>query len=50
METAGVYGKSTAPLLSSLAKKLVHISGDPRERQVKHQLQKHLFNLQQISF
>ena len=33
IETTGVYGKSTAPFLSCLAKKLVYISGDPRERQ-----------------
>jgi len=33
IETTGVtvYGKSTAPFLSCLAKKLVDISGDPRE-------------------
>jgi len=30
IETTGVYGKSTAPFLSCLAKKLVDISGDPR--------------------
>jgi len=29
IETTGVYGKSTAPFLSCLAKKLVDISGDP---------------------
>jgi len=29
----GVYGKSTTPFLSSLAKKLVGMSGHPRERQ-----------------
>jgi len=28
-ETTGVYGKSTAPFLSCLVKKLVDISGDP---------------------
>jgi len=34
IETAGVvYGKSTVPFLSCLAKKLIDISGDPRERQ-----------------
>jgi len=32
-----VYGKSTAPFLICLAKKLVGISGDPRERQWLHQ-------------
>jgi len=31
IETTGVYGKSTDPFLSSLAKKLVDVSGDPRE-------------------
>jgi len=31
IKTTGVYGKSTAPFLSCLAKKLVYISGDPRE-------------------
>ena len=31
LETTGVYGKSTAPFLSGLAKKLVDVSGDPRE-------------------
>ena len=36
-ETNGVYGKSTAPFLSCLAKNLVDISGDPRERQWLHQ-------------
>ena len=35
IETTGVYG--TAPFLSCLAKKLVDISGDPRERQWLHQ-------------
>jgi len=33
IETTVVYGKSTAPFLTCLAKKLVDISGDPRERQ-----------------
>jgi len=37
VETTGVYGKSTAPFLSSLAKKLVDVSGDPRECQWLHQ-------------
>ena len=37
IETTCVYGKSTAPFLSCLAKKLVYISGDPRERQWRHQ-------------
>jgi len=39
IETTGVtvYGKSTAPFLSCLAKKLVDISGDPREWQWLHQ-------------
>ena len=37
IETTGVYGKSTAPFLSCLAKKLVDISGDPSERQWLHQ-------------
>jgi len=37
IETTGVYGKSTAPFLSGLAKKLVGMSGDPRERQWLHQ-------------
>ena len=32
IETTGVYGKSTAPFLSCLAKKLVDISGDHRDR------------------
>ena len=31
IETTGVYGKSTAPFLSGLAKKLVDVSDDPRE-------------------
>ena len=31
IETTGVYGKSTAPFLSGLAKKLVDVSRDPRE-------------------
>ena len=35
--TTGVYGKSTDPFLSCLAKKLVDISGDPMERQWLHQ-------------
>ena len=29
IETTGLYGKSTAPFLSGLAKKLVDVSGDP---------------------
>jgi len=37
IETTAVYGKSTAPFLSCLAKKLVDIPGDPRERQWPHQ-------------
>ena len=37
IETTGVYGKSTASFLSSLAKKLVDVSGDPRECQWLHQ-------------
>jgi len=37
IETTGVYGKSTAPFLSCLAKKLVDISGVPREGQWLHQ-------------
>jgi len=37
IETTGVYGKSTAPFLSGLAKKLADVSGDPRERQWLHQ-------------
>jgi len=37
IETTGVYGKSTAPFLSCLEKKLVVISGDPREGQWLHQ-------------
>ena len=37
IETTGVYGKSTAPFLSCLAKKLVDILGDTRERQWFHQ-------------
>ena len=36
IETTGVYGKSTAPFLSGLAKKL-DVSGDPRECQWLHQ-------------
>jgi len=31
IETTGAYGKSTAPVLSCLAKKFVDISGDPRD-------------------
>ena len=31
IKTTGVYGKSTAPFLSYLAKKIVDISGDPKE-------------------
>ena len=34
IETTGVYGKSTAPFLSGLAKRLVDVSGDPREHQL----------------
>ena len=30
IETTGVYGKTTAPFLSSLTKKHVDMSGDPR--------------------
>jgi len=30
VETTGVYGKSTAPFLSGIAKKLVDVSGVPR--------------------
>ena len=37
VETTGVYGKSTAPFLSGLGKKLVDVSGDPRECQWLHQ-------------
>jgi len=37
IETTGVYGKSAAPFLSCLAKKLVDISGNNRERQWLHQ-------------
>ena len=37
IETTGVYGKSTAPFLSGLSKKLVDVSGDPTERQWLHQ-------------
>jgi len=37
IETTGVYGKSTAPVLSCLAKKLVDISSDSREDQWPHQ-------------
>jgi len=36
-KTTGVHGKPTAPLLSIIAKKLVDISGDPREGQWLHQ-------------
>jgi len=36
IETTGVYGKSTAPFLSGLSKKLVDVSGDPREHQWFH--------------
>jgi len=31
IKTTGVYAKSTATFLSCLAKKLVDLSGDPRE-------------------
>jgi len=37
IETTGVYGKSNTPFLSCLTKKLIHISGNPRERQWLHQ-------------
>ena len=37
IETTGVYGKSTALFLSGLVKKLVDVSGDPRECQLLHQ-------------
>jgi len=39
IETTGVYlyGKSTAPFLSGLAKKLVDVSDNPRECQWLHQ-------------
>jgi len=37
IETTGVYSKSTAPFLSGLSKKLVDVSGDPREHQWLHQ-------------
>jgi len=37
IEITGVYGKSTAPFLSGLTKKLVDVSGGPRERQWLHQ-------------
>jgi len=37
IETTSVYGKSTAPFLSGLAKTLVDVSGDPRECQWLHQ-------------
>ena len=33
IETTSVYGKSTTPFLSGLAKKHVDVSGDPRECQ-----------------
>jgi len=33
METAGLYGKSIAPCLSGLTKKLVDMSGALREQQ-----------------
>jgi len=36
IETTGVYGKSNAPFLSGLSKKLVDVSGDPREHQWLH--------------
>jgi len=38
IETTGVYGKSTVPCLSGLAKKLVDVSVDPKERQWLHQV------------
>jgi len=37
IETTGVYGKSTAPFLSGLAKGLVDVSGYYRECQCLHQ-------------
>ena len=37
IKTTSVYGKSTAPFLSGLAKKLVDVSGNPRECQGLHQ-------------
>ena len=37
IEITGVYSKSTAPVLSGLAKKLVDVSGYPRVRQWLHQ-------------
>ena len=37
IKTTGVYGKSTAPFMSGLAKKLFDVSGDPRECQWLHQ-------------
>jgi len=37
IETTCAYGKSTAPFLSCLGKKLVYISGNPREQQWRHQ-------------
>ena len=36
IETTSVYGKSTAPFLSGLAKKLVDASSDPREHPWLH--------------
>jgi len=36
-ETTGVYGESTAPILSGLTKKSVDTSGDPWERRCFHQ-------------
>ena len=36
IETTGVDGKCTAPFLSGLAKKLVDVSGNPREYQWLH--------------
>jgi len=35
--TTGVYGKFTAPVLSGLSKKLVDVSGDPKEHKWLHQ-------------
>jgi len=37
IETTGVYGKSAASFLSGLSKKLVDVSGDPREHKCLHQ-------------
>jgi len=37
MEITGVYGQSFSPILSGLAKKLVDMSGDPKEQQWLHQ-------------